>query len=341
MLKTGDNDQFLEVNKRSQKTFRREMLSDGNCQYISSGEGTYMNCDVSDRTTRINATNAITLVLCTFRSCMSNARGGCLYIAQESNVTVRTCTFISCSGEWGGIGYLYEGTLTMIDSTGEKCYAIEYGGAVRVNGGTAQFEGGCKFTGCYTIEKSGGAIYESVTSNKTPPTLTISGASFFACQSAVDGGAFRAYSGYTQIENTEIQNCQCAGEGGGFCFTNEGNSPVVLSNCTFIKCSAVCGGAVFFDRVGYALHMRIIWCLDCSASNTEIGQAIYINNIAEFKWEHICFTNCGPRPVFSNVNEPLPAYFQNCLVTLPMNLVSIKERRILMIISLFHYRMLL
>lgn len=113
------------------------------------------------------------------------------------------------------------------------------GGGIEVNTHNA-FLTDCRFFGCNTVDKDGGAInvyiYERKSdweSNNIPSQVTLDGCLFRNCTALRDGGAIRSLAMDTTVIDCEFSGCTSNRDGGAIAVTNKVAQSTVIRGSSF------------------------------------------------------------------------------------------------------------
>ncbi len=171
--------------------------------------------------------------------------GGVFYVSNNAKATVNGAIFTENTSYLGGAGYVYKGTLTLVDATFTKNTATKEasgsngnGGAITVSAGTITGSGNNVFSE-NTAENHGGAIYvvyatDETTKEKTGGVLNMTDGTF-ENNTAYAGGAISSRTaGSVTLTGTVLKENASTASGtascGGAIYTNDGT--LTLSGVT-------------------------------------------------------------------------------------------------------------
>ncbi|KAH7826237.1 uncharacterized protein MONOS_7675 [Monocercomonoides exilis] len=214
------------------------------CRNTSTSFGKRETNDLQ-RKEKMDTTESQSFSLCEWEDCTS-PQGGALYVHDNASaiLTVENSSFTRCNASLtrgGGIYALNISECIVLHSSFTQCSAAA---TTSAGGGGIRFE--------YVNEQS-----------------MVDDCSFKNCSSDDDGGAVDIY--LTNAENQKecvinsfFDNCRCNGSsdgaGGAILHWNPSDK-VVISNCLFCHCYAMCwGGAVFIEIKSNNMGILFLYC---------------------------------------------------------------------------------
>jgi len=191
--------------------------------------------------------------------------GGAIYCGNSSSPTIRNCTFVGNSADWGGAIYCDSSSPTMVNCTFSGNSADEAGGAIFCTNSSVPTATNCVFSG-NSANSAGGAIYcDSSRPNLNNCVLRDN------TVTTNDGGAIYCVNSSRPTATNCVFAGNSAGRYGGAAAAVY-SSRLTMTNCTFSGNTANdSGGAIFCTVLSDAtLKNSILWNDSASSSGNEI-----------------------------------------------------------------------